>query len=485
MDNVMELEEEILRDMSENPQVYFTEQPVIQIDNDLRTIIIPPSLSILGVESDDDVNRIHFKMPKMYGEVDLSQFDIRINYMNGTEGDIYVVSDKSVNDENIVFSWLVGRKAVQTKGDTSFIVCLKKTDSMGVVVQEFNTSVAHLNVLEGLETTEKVEQQNADIIEQILKKLNEVIAIPEQQIEQAVQKYLQEHPLTVEEQDPTVPEWAKEESKPKYSASEVGARPDTWMPSAADVGALPASTKIPAKLSDMEGDDTHRTVTDTEKEKWNGKSDFSGSYNELTDKPTIPSKLSELTNDSGYAKKSEVTQDIAGHNTEPTSHNDIRLLVKNLTDRLNTLANSDDVTLDQMSEVVAYIKNNKTLIDGITTSKVNVSDIINNLTTNLSNKPLSAAMGVELKKLIDAIKVPVNLSELAEDTTHRTVTDAEKTSWNNKSTFSGSYNDLTNKPSLFSGNYNDLSGKPTLITEERVNELITAKLPKSAEEVQY
>ena len=221
----------------------------------------------------------------------------------------------------------------------------------------------------------------------------------------------------------------------------------------------------------MEGDNTHRTVTDTEKEKWNGKSDFSGSYNDLTDKPTIPSKLSELANDSGYVKESDITQDIAEHNTEPESHNDIRILIKGLTDRLNTLANSDDVTLDQMSEVVAYIKNNKNLIDGITTSKVNVSDIINNLTTNLSNKALSASMGVELKKLIDAIKVPVNLSELAGDATHRTVTDAEKTAWNNKSNFSG--------------NYNDLSGKPTLITEERVNELINAKLPKSAEEVQY
>ena len=56
-----------------------------------------------------------------------------------------------------------------------------------------------------------------------------------------------------------------------------------------------------------------------------------------------------------------------------------------------------------MSEIVAYIKNNKSLIDGITTSKVNVDDIINNLTTNVSNKPLSAAQGVALKGLIDAI----------------------------------------------------------------------------------
>ena len=44
-----------------------------------------------------------------------------------------------------------------------------------------------------------------------------------------------------------------------------------------------------------------------------------------------------------------------------------------------------------MSEVVAYIKSNKSMIDAITTSKVSVADIVNNLTTNISNKPLSAA----------------------------------------------------------------------------------------------
>lgn len=57
-----------------------------------------------------------------------------------------------------------------------------------------------------------------------------------------------------------------------------------------------------------------------------------------------------------------------------------------------------------MAEIVAYIKNNKTLIDNVTTSKVNVADIINNLTTNVSNKPLSAAQGVVLKALIDALE---------------------------------------------------------------------------------
>ena len=63
------------------------------------------------------------------------------------------------------------------------------------------------------------------------------------------------------------------------------------------------------------------------------------------------------------------------HNTSETAHNDIRLLITGLTDRLNALANSDDETLDQMAELVDYIKDNRELIEQVTTNKVNVADI--------------------------------------------------------------------------------------------------------------
>ena len=49
-----------------------------------------------------------------------------------------------------------------------------------------------------------------------------------------------------------------------------------------------AEVSVPTQLSQLSSDATHRTVTDTEKQAWNSKSDFSGSYNDLTDKPTIP-----------------------------------------------------------------------------------------------------------------------------------------------------------------------------------------------------
>ena len=131
--------------------------------------------------------------------------------------------------------------------------------------------------------------------------------------------------------------------------------------------------------------------------------------------PTVPAWAKEAQKPSYTA--SEVGADPSGtaaaqvtaHNTAEAAHNDIRLLISGLTDRINALADSDDTTLDQLSEVVAYIKSNRELIEAITTSKVSVSDIIDNLTTNVANKPLSAAQGVALKAMIDAITIPEKL----------------------------------------------------------------------------
>lgn len=139
-----------------------------------------------------------------------------------------------------------------------------------------------------------------------------------------------------------------------------------------------------------------------------------GGITQETD-PTVPAWAKESKKPTYTA--SEVGADASGtadskisaHNTSDGAHNDIRLLITGLTNRLNALANSTDEDLDQLAEIVAYIKANKSLIDSVTTNKVSVTDIIDNLTTSVSNKPLSAKMGVELKKLIDAIEIPTTL----------------------------------------------------------------------------
>ena len=68
--------------------------------------------------------------------------------------------------------------------------------------------------------------------------------------------------------------------KPTYTSSEVSALPDT--------------THIPSTLAEMTEDDEHKIITSAEREKWNAKSDFSGSYNDLTDVPEIKQLTDDL-----------------------------------------------------------------------------------------------------------------------------------------------------------------------------------------------
>lgn len=107
------------------------------------------------------------------------------------------------------------------------------------------------------------------------------------------------------------------------------------------------------------------------------------------------------------AQQNAINSAVSEHDTSSSSHSDIRSLISDLTAKLNTLADSDDTTLDQLSEIVAYIKNNKDLIDGVTTSKVSVSDIIDGLTSTAMNKPLSANQGKILNDLITALTTSV------------------------------------------------------------------------------
>lgn len=339
--------EELLSQTSEEVETYAdTGIEYCTVDDDTRLVTIPDKYKKLGVESDEKVKRIWFRFPKLVGNngVDLSAIGVRVNFRNANgDGDIYIVEDLTTDGDYVIFSWELTRKVTSYKGNVSFVVCAVKSATDGTIKNEWNTTLnKECEVLEGLEVTEQIAQENPDIIEYILANLGGSVSA--EQIAQAVEEYMIAHPFT--ETDPTVSDWAKQPEKPIYTASEVGA-------------------------------------------------DESG---------TAESKVSE-------------------HNISGTAHNDIRLLVQGLTERLNALADSDDTTLDQMSEVVAYIKSNKSLIDAITTSKVNVSDIIDNLTTNVSNKPLSAAQGVKLKALIDAIAVPTKLSELENDSGYAKTTD--------------------------------------------------------------
>lgn len=87
---------------------------------------------------------------------------------------------------------------------------------------------------------------------------------------------------------------------------------------------------------------------------------------------------------------------------------------------------------------------------------------------DLTNKP--SLFSGSYNDLTNKPAIPTALDDLS-DVTLATPTNGQVLKYNGSawanaadSTFSGDYNDLTNKPSLFSGAYADLTGKPTLAT---------------------
>lgn len=155
-----------------------TPNKIITVSLESRIISIPASIHILGVESDDDVRRLQFSVPRKYGEFDLSTFDIRVNFKSASgKGDLYLVDDlETPDDDTMTFSWLVDRVAFDRKGDVKFSICMKKFDDAGNVVKEFNTTVASLPVLEGLETDKAALTNGTTALDTVLFRLYAVEA---------------------------------------------------------------------------------------------------------------------------------------------------------------------------------------------------------------------------------------------------------------------------------------------------------------------
>ena len=148
---------------------------VCVIDGETRIISVPNEYKELGVESDEKVTRVKFQCPKIVGDnIDLTEYNLYINYRNaGNKLNSYLVEDVTVTGDTINFSWLLSRHVTESPGTISYIVCAKKSDDTGVI-NEWNTKVATGTVGIGLESTEEIEEQNIDAIEQVLRSIVEL-----------------------------------------------------------------------------------------------------------------------------------------------------------------------------------------------------------------------------------------------------------------------------------------------------------------------
>jgi len=210
----------------------------------------------------------------------------------------------------------------------------------------------------------------------------------------------------------------------------------------------------------------------------------SGSYNDLNDKPTIPTKTSDLANDSGFITESDLpditcsgigavsTTEKGAANGVATLGADSKLAASqmpsvsytDLTNKPTLFSGSyndltDKPTIPSISGLASetYVQN--AVADKATTSYVNqkVADLVNSAPTTLDTLGEVATAIQNNASVVEALNNSIGNKANASDvtalttrvgTTESNITSLQSSKADKSELFSGSYNDLTNKPTL-------------------------------------
>ena len=180
---------------------------------------------------------------------------------------------------------------------------------------------------------------------------------------------------------------------------------------------------------------------------------FSGNYNDLTNKPVIPNvptNVSAFTNDAGYLTSFTENQILT------ISHDTIYLTGGSFV-KLPTAEGFSGSWNDLTDKPNLFSGNYSDLTGKPTLFSGNYND--------LTGKPVIPTVPTNVSAFTNDAGYLTSFTEsqiltISHDTIYLTGGSFAKL----PARFSGSWNDLTDKPNLFSGNYNDLTGKPTLFS---------------------
>ena len=148
------------------------------IDPITRKIKILKDESTIGVYNDKNVEEVQFSLTDENLAAELFGYNVYINYLAPNSGSVQQdqAGEKSYDAGNnkLTFSWLIGRSATQGVGKVIFIVCFQKVVD-GEVEKEWNTTVASVSVLEGLEPelTEEEQELLASYYDTLVERLHE------------------------------------------------------------------------------------------------------------------------------------------------------------------------------------------------------------------------------------------------------------------------------------------------------------------------
>lgn len=147
-----------------------TGRDYLVIDPAARSITVPASERIFGVEGDEDAARKYFICPRYVGDnLDLAGMFLTVYWRNaGGDEDGYMVEDVQTKGEYVTFSWLLSEKAVAYKGAVQFAVCADLPNTAAKRRPDWNTTLAEGEVLEGMDPDlGDLETGSSDVLTQL------------------------------------------------------------------------------------------------------------------------------------------------------------------------------------------------------------------------------------------------------------------------------------------------------------------------------
>lgn len=351
----------------------FTDDKISYVDEN-KDITIDNSQINISQESKSQF--IPFEMPRYYDGIDLTKMAISIHFTNSDKQHAASPAvNVQYNNDKIRFAWLVDANATHIDGNLQFEIhadgAISDNTGKSYEYRWKSKPTDKFNIVKSLCQEPNCEPVvvNSDWVQEIVKNVATAVAEEIKDIQVDLSNY-----YTKTEVD---------EKVANVNVDLTGYATEQYVQDAI------AAADVPNNLSDLADDENHRVVTDTEKATWNAKSDFSGNYNDLTDKPT---NVSEFANDAGYLTSvpeeyvTETELNAKGYLTEHQDLSDYALKtevpsIEGLA--TETYVNDAVAGVDVSSQLVDYAKKadvestTNALSSSISTNATNISSLSN------------------------------------------------------------------------------------------------------------
>lgn len=343
---------------------------VINVDVDTRKVTVPLDFT-LGAVNDDSIKTLSFRVQKNSAFSDVSDLTFSINTISALGTPDRLECAITEEDNTMLVTAVLKGTVFEAQGRAIVNLCGRKFDSNGNVIKKWGSEDAyvlvraHTDAEKALETNcptilqeinGKIKDLDVDVksLKEFEKKITDMGVYSKSQIDEMIKAIVVPTKLS-ELTDDSTHRLTTDIEKKKWNAK------SDFSGSYNDLTNKPS---IPSKLSQMADDATHRVVTDADKTRWDNKSDFNGSYNSLNDKPTIPSTLAEMTDDESHRV---VTDSEKTAWNSKVDDKDIEPIKGGITDLRASLGLIDDVlglTVDYKNKTCTRIGGAKNLNAG-------------------------------------------------------------------------------------------------------------------------